>query len=89
MAEQNWGIVPCDVAMDVSPANGFTKLELNSTQKIQVGALLQQLPSVAVTNKMSRRIGFAKPGGPCPSFGHGMLYRHVNRIQPILSQEDQ
>ncbi|WP_300817185.1 hypothetical protein [uncultured Parasutterella sp.] len=63
MAEQNWGIVPCDVAMDVSPANGFTKLELNSTQKIQVGALLQQLPSVAVTNKMSQLYTVTFPEG--------------------------
>lgn len=63
MNEQNWGIVPCDMAMDISPANGFTKLELNSAQKIQLGALLQQLPSVAVTNQMSQLYTVTFPEG--------------------------
>lgn len=56
MVEQNWGIIPCDMAMDISPANGFTKLELDSAQKIQIGALLQQLPSMAATNQMPNSI---------------------------------
>lgn len=63
MDEQTWGIIPCDVTMDISPANGFTKLELDSAQKIQIGALLQQLPSVAVTNQISQLYTVTFPDG--------------------------
>lgn len=63
MIEQNWGIIPCDMAMDISPANGFTKLELDSAQKIQIGALLQQLPSMAATNQMPKLYTVTFPDG--------------------------
>lgn len=63
MVEQNWGIIPCDMAMDISPANGFTKLELDSAQKIQIGALLQQLPSIAATNQMPKLYTVTFPDG--------------------------
>lgn len=63
MVEQNWGIIPCDMAMDISPANGFTKLELDSAQKIQIGALLQQLPSMAATNQMAKLYTVTFPDG--------------------------
>ena len=63
MVEQNWGIIPCDMAMDISPANGFTKLELDSAQKIQIGALLQQLPSMAPTNQMPKLYTVTFPDG--------------------------
>ena len=63
MVEQNWGIIPCDMAMDISPANGFTKLELDSAQKIQIGALLQQLPSMAATNQMPKLYTVTFPDG--------------------------
>lgn len=63
MVEQNWGIIPCDIAMDISPANGFTKLELDSAQKIQIGALLQQLPSMAATNQMPKLYTVTFPDG--------------------------
>lgn len=63
MDEQNWGIVPCDTQIDISPANGFTKLELNTEQKIQVGALIQQLPSVAATGGVSKLYTVTFPDG--------------------------
>ena len=63
MVEQNWVIIPCEMAMDISPANGFTKLELDSAQKIQIGALLQQLPSMAATNQMPKLYTVTFPDG--------------------------
>lgn len=63
MVEQNWGMIPCDMTMDISPANGFTKLELDSAQKIQIGALLQQLPSMAATNQMPKLYTVTFPDG--------------------------
>lgn len=63
MDVQNWGIVPCDTPIDISPANGFTKLELSAEQKIQVGALIQQLPSVAATEMMSKLYRVSFPTG--------------------------
>ena len=63
MDEQNWGIVPYDTPIDISPANGFTKLALNSEQKIQVEALIQQLPSVAAAGMMSKLYTVTFPDG--------------------------
>lgn len=63
MDEQNWGITPCNTPMDISPANGFVKLNLEPEQKIQVGALLQHLPSVAATNKASQLYTVTFPEG--------------------------
>ncbi len=63
MVEQNWGIIPCDMAMDISPANGFTKLKLDPAQEIQIGALLQQLPSMAATNQMPKLYTVTFPDG--------------------------
>ena len=57
-ASLHWGM-----AMDISPANGFTKLELDSAQKIQIGALLQQLPSMAATNQMPKLYTVTFPDG--------------------------
>lgn len=63
MDEQNWGIVPCDTPIDISPANGFTKLELNPEQQIQVGALIQQLPFVAATGAAPKLYTVTFPDG--------------------------
>lgn len=63
MDVQNWGIVPCDTQIDISPANGFIKLELNTEQKIQVGALIQQLPSVAATEMTTKLYTVTFPDG--------------------------
>lgn len=63
MDGQNWGIVPCDTQIDISPANGFIKLELNTEQKIQVGALIQQLPSVAATEMTTKLYTVTFPDG--------------------------
>ena len=63
MDEQNWGIVPCDTLIDISPANGFIKLELDTEQKIQVGALIQQLPSVAATEMATKLYTVTFPDG--------------------------
>ena len=45
MDEQAFEIVPCTTPIDVT-AKGFSKLELTADQQMQVGALLQHLPSV-------------------------------------------
>ena len=63
MDEQNWGIVPCDTQIDISPANGFTKLELDTEQKIQVGALIQQLPSIVATGMTAKLYTVTFPDG--------------------------
>lgn len=63
MAEQSWGIKPCDTVMDISSGNGFTKLELDSAQKIQIGSLLQQLPYVAAANEIPQLYTVTFPDG--------------------------
>ncbi len=63
MNEQNWGITPCTNSVDLTPANGFTKLELDPGQKMQIGALLQQLPSVAAAGAMSQLYSVSFPHG--------------------------
>ena len=63
MAEQDWGIAPCNVSVDLTPANGFTKLELSSAQKTQVSALMQQLPPVAVAGSFSQLYKVEFPDG--------------------------
>ena len=53
MDEQAFEIVPCATPIDVT-AKGFSKLELTSDQQMQVGALLQHLPSVAAAGGMTQ-----------------------------------
>lgn len=63
MDEQNWGITPCNTPIDISPANGFVKLNMKPEQRIQVGALLQQLPSVAAASTMPKLYTVTFPDG--------------------------
>ncbi len=63
MDEQNWGIVPCSNAIDISHERGLTKLELTSGQKMQVAALLHQLPSVVAAKEMPQFYTVEFPDG--------------------------
>jgi len=63
MVEHGLGIIPCNTPVDVTPANGFTKLELSPSQRIQVSALIQQLPSVAATGVTSQLYTVQFPSG--------------------------
>ena len=62
MDEQAFEIVPCTTPIDVT-AKGFSKLELTADQQMQVGALLQHLPSVVAAGGITqfrseeRRVG--------------------------------
>ena len=53
MDGQAFGIVPCTTPIDVT-AKGFSKLELTSDQQMQVGVLLQHLPSVVAADAMTQ-----------------------------------
>lgn len=63
MVEQSWGITPCDTPVDITPTNGFTKLELSPGQKVQVSALMQQLPSVSAAGSVSQLYTVQFPSG--------------------------
>lgn len=62
MDEQTFGIVPCNTPVDIA-AKGFSKLELTSDQQMQVGALLQHLPSIAATEAMTQFYTISFPNG--------------------------
>lgn len=62
MDEQTWGIIPCNTPVDIT-AKGFSKLELTSDQQMQVGALLQHLPSVVAANSMTQLYTISFPNG--------------------------
>lgn len=62
MDEQAFEIVPCATPIDVT-AKGFSKLELTSDQQMQVGALLQHLPSVAAAGGMTQFYTISFPTG--------------------------
>jgi len=62
MDEQTWGIIPCNTPVDIT-AKGFSKLELTSDQQMQVGALLQHLPSVVAANGMTQLYTISFPNG--------------------------
>ena len=61
--DENFGIVPCNTPVDITTANGFSKLELTSAQQMQVGALLQQLPSVVATEMVTKLYTVTFPDG--------------------------
>ncbi|NCE64110.1 hypothetical protein D1159_05790 [Pseudoflavonifractor sp. 524-17] len=63
MDENTFGVVPCNAPVDVSEANGFRKLELAPDQQMQVGALLQHLPSVAAADVMTQFYTISFPKG--------------------------
>lgn len=49
----NFEIIPCDKMADIESNPRFKKLELTSSQKIQMGGLIQQLPAVAAAGTLS------------------------------------
>lgn len=50
---ENFEIIPCDHMTDIESKPGFKKLELTSSQKIQMGGLMQQLPAVVAAEALS------------------------------------
>lgn len=63
MGEQNFGIVPYKGSLDVTTARGFTELELGEGQKMQVEALLHQLPSVMAAEALADVYTVSFPAG--------------------------
>ena len=51
--DQNFGIVPYNGSLDISNSRGLTELKLGEGQKMQVGALLQQLPSASAAGTLA------------------------------------
>lgn len=56
-------IMPCENITDIDSRSGFQKLELTSSQKIQMGGLLQQLPAVVATDAVSNMYTVRFPDG--------------------------
>lgn len=62
--QQTWSIVPCSNTIDVS--KGYSRLELNPTQEMQVSSLLQQLPSASIAGAMPNLYTVSFPNGGSP-----------------------
>lgn len=61
---QTFGITPCNESIDI--AKGYSELELNPTQKLQIGGLIEQLPFVAVAGAMPQFYTVSFPNGGSP-----------------------
>lgn len=59
----NFEIIPCDKMTDIENKPGIKKLELTSSQKIQIGGLMQQLPAVVAANALSNMYMVRFPAG--------------------------
>ena len=59
----NFEIIPCDKMTDIENKPGIKKLELTSSQKIQMGGLMQQLPAVVAANALSDMYMVRFPAG--------------------------
>ncbi len=59
----NVEIIPLDEMGDIENKPGFKKLELTSSQKIQMGGLVQQLPAVMATSALSGAYILKMPEG--------------------------
>lgn len=59
----NFEITPCEQIADIESKTGFKKLTLTSAQKIQMGGLIQQLPSVMATGALSNAYILRLPEG--------------------------
>lgn len=70
---KNFEIVPCAEIADIDNKPDFQKLKLTSSQKIQIGGLLQNLPSVIATDIMSKAYVLKLPEG-MSGFYHPMQY---------------
>lgn len=70
---ENFEIVPCVEITDIDSKLDFQKLKLTSSQKIQMGGLLQHLPAVVATESMSKAYILKLPEG-LSGFYHPMQY---------------
>ena len=59
----NFEIISCDKIADIESKPGFKKLEFTSSQKIQMGGLMQQLPAVVATGTLSEAYMVRFPDG--------------------------
>lgn len=59
----NFGIISCDKITDIEHNQGFKKLKLTETQKIQMGGLMQQLPTMLAANSLSGTYTIQFPAG--------------------------
>lgn len=69
----NFGIIPCDKIADIEHNQGFKKMKLTETQKIQIGGLMQQLPTMLAVNSLSGAYTIQFPAGIS---GHLMQYKN-------------
>lgn len=76
----NMSITPCENVTDVMHRSDFTKLELTSSQKIQLGGLMQQLPSMIAADSLSQAYIVKFPEGV---HGQLMRYKHGGFGTPI------
>lgn len=70
---ENFEIVPCSEIIDIESKSDFQKLKLTSSQKIQMGGLLQHLPAVVATESMSNVYILKLPEG-LSGLWHPMQY---------------
>lgn len=80
----NFEIKPCDKITDIENRPGFRKLELTTSQKIQIGGLLQQLPTVMAASVLSDMYIVRFPSGiphaltPLKQGGFGAMVKGEN-----------
>lgn len=60
----------CDKIVDISQRREYKKLNLSANQKIQINGLMQQMPTLAVTNTMSNAYILHFPEGISGSLMH-------------------
>ena len=70
---ENFEIISCAEITDIDSKSDFQKLKLTSSQKIQMGGLLQHLPVVVATEAMSKAYILKMPEG-LSGFCHPMQY---------------
>lgn len=73
-AGENFEIIPCDKIDDIESRAGFKKLELTSSQKIQIGGFVQQLPALSAAKALSGAYMIQFPEG-LPDSCHLMQYK--------------
>lgn len=79
---ENFEITPCEKIADIESRPGFKKLELTSSQKIQMGGLLQQMPALAATGALSGAYVVRFPEGVSKAC-HLMQYKDGGWGTPI------
>lgn len=80
--QQTWGIMPCSKSIDIS--KGYSRLELSPTQEIQIGSLLQQLPSAAIAGAMPQFYTVSFPNGGCPA--NLMRFQDGGAGSPVMGE---